>query len=125
MRNFKDLKTGDIIYYWNKCKLHKQVVHKIEIKLKQRSYSFPNGDYFTKDYEELIIQAGNSREYSINEWYINDSFCGYGGMPRFSDYTRAKQWIENLKRHKLMIIDKFEKKINQQKKLLNKFEYEY
>lgn len=38
MKTWKDIKEGDIIYYWGHGKLHTQKVHSVEIDKEIRKY---------------------------------------------------------------------------------------
>ena len=109
MKRFKDLNVGDIIYYYDHCKMHPQVVN--DIKIVEIPYlTWRN----TPDFREtIILQAGNSPVVQL-DWIADESMAAWDYMTRFSCKEAAQQYLDNLK-------DKAKRKIDKSIDILYKY----
>ena len=117
MKKFKDLKPGDKIYYWDKGKLHEQIVNKCEIVERENSWTNWKGEVTINKYQELVIQAGKSREYSLR-WNMENGMCSFGRMKRFADYEAAKYWINKQKEYYQLKINHLKNKVKKYERLV-------
>jgi len=95
MKAFKDLQKGDKIYYWDKGKLHEQIVHEIEIKDEVSSYTDWSGKVTEQHREVVNIVAGKNNRTKLNlYWDAKQSIIRRGYMIRFSCIESANYWLE-------------------------------
>lgn len=92
---WKDVKEGDIICYYDKGKIHNQIVTSVEEKEEINTYSWGFTTTTTR-HKYLIIKAGRGSEIKIYEHYRN--------LPFYEDYyftrfTCNEACIECLKQH--------------------------
>lgn len=124
MKTWRELKPGDKIYYWDKGKLHEQIVHVAELKVETSSYTDWNGNVTEKKRETLHIEAGkNSRTKMDIHCGIDDySMRRFRYMLRFASLESANYWIKYRKEHYQRKINKLEKDIERYKKILNNYD---
>lgn len=96
-KKFKDLKIGDYIWYYDHCKLHRQKITKAEIITNTEEISFSFG-YNKKIYvtKEIYIEAGKGTKMFISSYYFDKDEYLWRGIPRFSNYTSAKRYVNRL-----------------------------
>lgn len=98
MKTWKDLKPGDKIYYWDKGKLHEQIVHVAELKVETSTWKDWYGRITEQKRDVMHIEAGkNSRTKVDLSWSMNDSTSKFYGMNRFACLEAAQNWIEQQK----------------------------
>lgn len=110
---WKDVKAGDIICYWDKGKIHEQLVHSVEEKEDVYVYNFGNTRSETRD-KYLVINAGRGSKIKIYEHYL--------GRPEYEDYyfTRfasKEALIDCVKQH----LDKLNIKVEVARKKYERF----
>ena len=93
MKTFGELQKGDYIYYWDKGKLHKQLVHNIENTEQISEYTDWFGKKQINKRPYLKIEAGKGTKlelyYSNYETAIRTNY-----LIRFSCLEAANNWIE-------------------------------
>lgn len=106
MKTFRELQPGDKIYYWDKGKLHEQIVH--EAKERTR--------------EVLHLVAGKNRRTDVKLYYrANCSKLFFGGMPRFACLEAALCWINEQKDYYEYRVNRLERRVNSYRKHINKY----
>lgn len=83
MKTWKEIKKGDVIYYYDHCKYHKQIVK--DIKEQNQTESFV--DWFGKKHERtwtrFMVFAGRSC-FEVSDYRKDCSMCWGNGMKRFT-----------------------------------------
>lgn len=137
MKAFFELQVGDKIYYYDKFKIHEQIIHDISLDKKQEErIDFWSGDKIIRTNYVLTIKAGknsiieiiysnkNPNELNINE--LNKIYGVYeimwGGMPRFSNYEKALKYITHLKTVHENRAYKIRERLKKEEKIISKYE---
>ena len=119
MKTFGDIKEGDYIYYYDHCKLHKQLVTKVENKEIRKTYKTFDG-YTEYVNNNRIIEAGKGTKLNFNQLALEYSKLNYYSMLRFADIEAYKEWVKERKDHLNKKIKYFNDKYNEYSKRLNK-----
>jgi len=123
MKTWRELKPGDKIYYWDKGKLHEQIVHVAELKVETQTYKDWNGKVTENKREIMHIEAGkNSRTKVDLKWYLDCSNAIFCYMPRFACLEAANHWVKMQRDHYQRKVNKLEKNIERYKKILNRYD---
>jgi hypothetical protein len=115
MKKFKDLKEGDIIYYYNHTKLFPQKITKFEIKESVNKYKDWWGHTRTQISKTGYIKCNKSlSENTIDEEILNKSQAYLGSLLKFSCREAAEKYIKQLK-------SKAKQKLNKAQTIVNKY----
>ena len=136
MKAFFDLQVGDKIYYYDKFKIHEQIIHDITLNKKQEErIDFWSKDKIIRTNYVLTIKAGknsvieisycnkNPTELNINE--LNETYGVYEimwrGMHRFSNFETALKYISKLRTIHMQKAYKFYKRWEKEENLISKY----
>ena len=101
MKTWAEIKKGDIIYYYDHCKYHKQLVHEVKEETKTESLTDWFGNKHERIYRRYIIRAGRSC-FTISDYSKSQNWCWAHGMKRFTCEEAYKDYedkvISKLKR---------------------------
>ena len=137
MKAFFELQVGDKIYYYDKFKIHEQIIHDISLDKKQEErIDFWSGDKIIRTNYVLTIKAGknsiieiiysNKNPKECNTDDLNKIYGVYevmsGGMPRFSNYEKALKYITHLKTVHENRAYKIRERLKKEEKIINKYE---
>jgi len=93
MKTFGELQKGDYIYYWDKGKLHTQLIHNIEVTEQVSEYIDWSGNKAISKRPYIKIEAGKGTVLEL--FYENHSTeIRRNYMLRFSCLEAANNWIE-------------------------------
>ena len=93
MKTFGELQKGDYIYYWDKGKLHKQLVHNVENTEQISEYIDWSGNKAISKRPYIKIEAGKGTVLEL--FYENhNTEIRRNYMLRFSCLEAANNWIE-------------------------------
>lgn len=120
MKTFGDIKEGDYIYYYDHCKLHKQLVTKVDIQEKKDTYTDWNGNITEIVDKRVIIHAGKGTKLNCNNWMLDYSSIRYWSMLRFADIEAYNNWISQRKRYLERRVNYFKSKYDEYSNRLNK-----
>ena len=137
MKAFFDLQIGDKIYYYDKFKIHEQIIHDITLDKKQEErIDFWSRDKIIRTNYVLTIKAGknsvikinyynkNPKEFNTDE--LNKVYGVYevmsGRMPRFSNYEKALKYITHLKTIHENRAYKIRERLKKEEKIISKYE---
>ena len=120
MKNWKDIKEGDTIYYYDHGKIHEQKVHSVEYKSETKTYNY--GYTVTTSTSEWIeITAGRGSKIHIGPWcYDNDMYDDC----YFSRFTTKEALINCIKNRKAKFqkrYDKYKKQVERMQNAINKY----
>jgi len=109
-KTFKDIKKGDKIYYWDKGKLHEQIVHEAKLETQTRTYT----DWYGQSHEDKreifhLVAGKNDRTIMELHYDMNDSTFIYNHLRRFACKEAALKWLTNRAteyRHKMSRLTK-------------------
>lgn len=122
MKTFKDLKKGDSIYYWDKGKLHEQIVHNIEIKDEVSMYTDWSGNVTKNHREVVIIVAGKNSRTKLELYYeANESIINCNYLKRFSCIEAAQNWTNMQKNSIKYKINRLEKRLKSLKSICKSY----
>lgn len=133
MKAFFDLQVGDKIYYYDKFKIHEQIIHDISLDEKQEERrDFWSGDKIIRTNYVLTIKAGRNSIIEIiytnknpKDTYFMDDYKIYtinsGGMPRFSNYEKALKYITHLKTVHENRAYKIRERLKKEEKIISKY----
>lgn len=116
MKKFRDLQPGDKIYYWDKGKLHEQIVH--ESTIKNETYMNYWGEEVTR--EVLHLVAGKNRRTDVKLYRSNYSEMFFGNMRRFACLEAALCRINERKSHYEYRLNRLERRVNSYRNCVNK-----
>jgi len=108
MKTWKDIKEGDIIYYWDHGKLHAQKVHSVEIDKEVRKYLYFDSVNIKIEMRHTIKAGYGTRIMWTGSWMDNDQTAIVRGIRRFTCIEAAQEYMEsrknqlNTKRQKLI-----------------------
>lgn len=112
-KTFKELKPGDKIYYWDKGKMHEQIVHVCEPRIKDESFTNYFGKRIKNEVEELYIEAGKNHRTKYTLRYSSyDTHTIFGRMHRFASIECANDWLKSKRSACERNINKLEKRLN-------------
>ena len=119
MKTFKDVKVGDVIYYWDHGKMHPQTVKFVENCENIHEYTDWWGKKQIHKTPYIHIKAGKS---DLNIYYD----CGYShtrcyGMNRFTGIEAANEWKEQQRKHYEYKVNKLQKKVQKYTNLIEKY----
>ena len=114
-KKVKDVKAGDIIYYYDHGKIHKQEVESAEIVTKH----FVGADWCGHkiEYDEMyyVIKPKRSQEIKLREYEANSSIFRANCMIRFTNKEAVNLYLGKLK-------EKYEMKIAKLNRALKRYE---
>lgn len=121
MKTWKDLKVGDTIWYYDKWKMHPQVVTKIEPKEETDTYYDWNHVEHKNVRHYLYIYAGRRSVIELYEWSIDKSETWYGGMRRFCCKEAANEFLDARRRDRKSTIDTLTRQISTYQRWYDKY----
>lgn len=117
-KSWAKVKEGDFIYYYDKGKLRKQLVHSVEKKEQKSTFGY--GQY-TSVHKYILIKAGRGSNIKISEYYVDAPFYEDCYFTRFTSEEAA---IDTLKEHLERITrraDRAKKKYERYKKISDNY----
>ena len=126
MKKFKDLKEGDIIYYYDHCKLHKQIIKSIQVieKIEMVESLFEKNGFEYQKIKRLIIKAGKGTVMNLPQYVYNESKINYANMPRFACKEVADEYMDHIINYRKKRVEKFKKLYERELKIFNKYKRE-
>lgn len=121
MKTWKDLKVGDTIWYYDKWKMHPQVVTKIEPKEEVDTYYDWNHVKHENARHWLIIHAGKGTKMSLYQYTLPKETTYSGGMPRFASKEAANKFLDERRRTRKSRIDMLQRQLDYLQNLLSKY----
>jgi hypothetical protein len=109
MKKFKDLQSGDIIYYYDHCTMKPRTVEKIEWE-EQHNYKY------------LLIYCVNGKTPVKIFCTWNHGDTAYSST-YFSCREAAEYWLNNLKRYRERRIERAKYLIDKETVILNKYKF--
>ena len=124
MKTFGELQKGDYIYYWDKGKLHKQLVHNVENTEQISEYTDWSGKKQINKRPYLKIEAGKGTVLEL--FYENHSTeIRRNYMLRFSCLEAANRWIERQQGYYERKIERLNWQLERYTNLVQKYSNRY
>ena len=126
MKKFKDLKEGDIIYYYDHCRLHKQIIKSIQVieKIEMIESLFEKNGFEYQKIKRLIIKAGKGTVMNLPQYVFQESKINYNNMPRFASKEAADEYMDHIINYRKKRVEKFKKFYERELKIFNKYKRE-
>ena len=126
MKTFKDLKEGDIIYYYDHCRLHKQIIKSIQVieKIEMVESLFEKNGFEYQKIKRLIIKAGKGTVMNLPQYIFQESKINYNNMPRFASKEAADEYMDHIINYRKKRVEKFKKFYERELKIFNKYKRE-
>ena len=126
MKKFKDLKEGDIIYYYDHCRLHKQIIKSIQVieKIEMVESLFEKNGFEYQKIKRLIIKAGKGTVMNLPQYIFQESKINYNNMPRFASKEAADEYMDHIINYRKKRVEKFKKFYERELKIFNKYKRE-
>jgi hypothetical protein len=126
MKKFKDLKEGDIIYYYDHCRLHKQIIKSIQVieKIEMVESLFEKNGFEYQKIKRLIIKAGKGTVMNLPQYVFQESKINYNNMPRFASKEAADEYMDHIINYRKKRVEKFKKFYERELKIFNKYKRE-
>ena len=126
MKKFKDLKEGDIIYYYDHCRLHKQIIKSIQVieKIEMIESLFEKNGFEYQKIKRLIIKAGKGTVMNLPQYVFQESKINYNNMVRFACKEAADEYMEHIINYRKKRVEKFKKFYERELKIFNKYKRE-
>jgi len=123
MKAFKDLNPGDIIYYYDHCKMKPLEVVTCKMKETENRVNTWRGYEVRKD-KNLIITTKTGHPIKIYCSYHDGNITNtYGNCSRiFSCKEAAENELNRLKSYRKLKIDEAQKRVNKYTAIMNKYE---
>lgn len=131
---FFDLCKGDSIYYYDKFKIHEQKIHDIKFEVNNiQSIDWYGNPILRQEFYLTIIAGKNTKlvlkyyhnplDFNLDciENTYNIFYTYWRGMPRFSNYSEATEYIKKLKNKHQVKANKLKEKLEKEEKLINKY----
>lgn len=123
MKNFRDLKQGDKIYYWDKGKLHEQTVHEAKLETQTQTYVDWNGRIHGDKREVFYLIAGKNGRTTMKLYTdMNDNTIRYDDLRRFACKEAALEWLTNHTKECQYKISRLTKRLNRYQNTVNAIE---
>lgn len=120
MKTFKDIKPGDKIYYWDKGKLHEQIVHEAKLETQIRTEIDWNDQIYEIRREMFHLVAGKNNRTKMELYYTKDkSTIIYDYLRRFSCKEAALEWLTDCKKDYKHKISRLTKRLNRYQNSVN------
>lgn len=124
MKTFGELQNGDYIYYWDKGKLHQQLIHNIEVTEQVSEYIDWSGNKAISKRPYIKIEAGKGTILEL--YYENHSTeVRRGYLLRFSCLEAANQWIERQQKYYTRKIECLKWRLERYENLVQKYSNRY
>ena len=118
MKEFKDLQPGDIIYYYDHCKMKPREVVSCEVIENERRIDTYRG-YEVRIEKTLIIKCKRGGDLNLYaDW--SGKFPLYARI--FSCKEAAENELERLKSYRQYEIDKAQERVNRYTNIMHKYE---
>ena len=119
-KKWTNVKEGDIICYYDKGKLHKQIVHSVENKTEVKICDYGNykSEYV---YKYIFIQAGKGSNIKIYDYDQDYPFLVTRYFTRFTSVDAALECISQYYEKAQKRADKIKKKYDRQIKIVNNY----
>ena len=126
MKKFKDLKEGDIIYYYDHCRLHKQIIKSIQVieKIEMVESLFEKNGFEYQKIKRLIIKAGKGTVMNLPQYVFQESKINYNNMVRFACKEAADEYMDHIINYRKKRVEKFKKFYERELKIFNKYKRE-
>ena len=126
MKKFKDLKEGDIIYYYDHCRLHKQIIKSIQVieKIEMVESLFEKNGFEYLKIKRLIIKAGKGTVMNLPQYVFEESKITYNNMPRFASKEAADEYMDHIINYRKKRVEKYKKIYERELKIFNKYKRE-
>ena len=126
MKKFKDLKEGDIIYYYDHCRLHKQIIKSIQVieKIEMVESLFEKNGFEYQKIKRLIIKAGKGTVMNLPQYVFQESKINYNNMVRFACKEAADEYMDHIINYRKKRVEKFKKFYEKELKIFNKYKRE-
>ena len=126
MKKFKDLKEGDIIYYYDHCRLHKQIIKSIQVieKIEMVESLFEKNGFEYQKIKRLIIKAGKGTVMNLPQYVFEESKINYNNMVRFACKEAADEYMDHIINYRKKRVEKFKKFYERELKIFNKYKRE-
>lgn len=126
MKKFKDLKEGDIIYYYDHCRLHKQIIKSIQVieKIEMVESLFEKNGFEYQKIKRLIIKAGKGTVMNLPQYVFQESKINYNNMVRFACKEAADEYMDHIINYRKKRVEKFKKLYERELKIFNKYKRE-
>lgn len=120
MKDWKDVKPGDVIYYYDHFKMVPQVVKSAEIKECARTYKRGNS-IITEKNKYLFIEAGRSKM-RLSSYCFGSTRAWHKQIRRFSCKEAAQKFLKNLTDMRIEKVKELDAKLTRQMNILAKYE---
>ena len=126
MKKFKDLKEGDIIYYYDHCRLHKQIIKSIQVieKIEMVESLFEKNGFEYAKVKRMIIHAGKGTVMNLPQYVFQESKINYNNMVRFACKEAADEYMDHIINYRKKRVEKFKKLYERELKIFNKYKRE-
>lgn len=126
MKTFKDLKEGDVIYYYDHCRLHKQIIKSIQVieKIEMVESLFEKNGFEYVKVKRMIIHAGKGTVMNLAQYVFKESKITYDNMPRFASKKAADEYMDHIINYRKKRVEKYKKIYERELKILNKYKRE-
>jgi len=122
MKAFKDLQPGDIIYYYDHCKMKPRTIIKIETK--DVTKELWGGGTRTYNYILLYCKRGYQPISVHTTWdHGNSTMIHHASTKYFSCKEAAEQWLKGLKGYRERRIERAKYLIEKETKILSKYKF--
>ena len=121
MKAFKDLQPGDIIYYYDHCKMKPRTIIKIETK--DVTKELWGGGTRTYNYILLYCKRGYQPISVHTTWdHGNSTMIHHANTKYFSCRESAENELKRLKSYRQRKINKAQERVNRYTNIINKYE---
>jgi len=124
MKTFGELQKGDYIYYWDKGKLHPQLIHNIEVTEQIREYSDWSGNKQIEKRPYIKIEAGKGTVLKLY-YESHESEIRRNYMLRFSCLEAANNWIERQQNHYTWKVEHLKQRLEWYENLVQNYSIRY
>ena len=121
MKQFKDLKAGDIIYYYDHCIMKPRTVERTDWDIKEEVQKY-RGWEDKHTYKYLLIYCVNGKEPVKIYCNWNDGATSHEGV-YFSCKEAAEDWLNKLKKYRKLRIEQAKYLIEKETNILNKYKF--
>ena len=123
MKAFKDLQPGDIIYYYDHCKMKPLEIVTCDMKETERRYNILGG-YKVIIEKVLHITTKTGKPFSLfctyNDGNFTKSFTNSSRI--FSCREAAEEELDRLKEYRRYKIEEAQERLDRYKSIMNKYE---
>ncbi len=126
MKTFKDLKEGDVIYYYDHGRLHKQIIKSMQMveNIEMVESLFEKNGFEYAKVKRIIIHAGKGTVMNLAQYVYNESKINYANMPRFACKEAADEYMDYMINYRKKRVEKFKKKYERELKIFNNYKRE-